>query len=350
MERRLALAVMLAGCGSSSTMPADAGGEPVTVVVLDHAHIGSNPAMPDYQAASAPLPALPAGTFQRATLVLDLATTCFPFSGWANDPPPAGHNFPPSCDAFDRLWETSLVDAANPTATGLELVRAVTPFGGPMHVEQDVTDVINARPTALSTLAVRIDTAADPAGKVTGSRGGWTVSAHLELVAGPPPAAILAVIPIRTGFILPATPPLASMIPVPAGGHRVRVEVHATGHGAGSVGPDCIGPADEFCKRPQQLTVDGVADAFTPWRDDCASLCTIAHDATKNIDYCTENPTGLPASVRAPRAGWCPGSVAAPHVTTATPAGTQLAIGYAIPGLPSGASWDVSVAAFIYVE
>jgi hypothetical protein len=67
---------------------------------------------------------------------------------------------------------------------GLELVRAITPFGGPMHMERDLTVIANAQP-GTHRLRAHITTYADGAGKVTGSKAGLTDAPAL---APPPPA------------------------------------------------------------------------------------------------------------------------------------------------------------------
>jgi hypothetical protein len=110
---------------------------------------------------------------------------------------------------------------------------------------------------------------------------------------------------------------------IPAGTTDARVEYRVTGHG-GSMGPNntvlpgCIGPAEEFCKRTHHLLLDGTeTQKLTPWRSDCATLCTYTTTPPSPFGkYCAENPCGNPQSVMAPRANWCPGSMTPPIVYT----------------------------------
>ena len=73
---------------------------------------------------------------------LDRASAC--------DPPPAGQNWPADCDAFDRNFDF-FIDDAPPGADGggptpFEVIHAITPFGGPEHLEVDLTDLANGLP------------------------------------------------------------------------------------------------------------------------------------------------------------------------------------------------------------
>src|SRR5438094_104899 len=125
-----ALLIFLAGC-SSSTTPKE---KPAyTIEAFDSVRISSHSEEPNFQKASATLD-FKDGPFASALLIVDLATTCYPFENWST--PPAGQNWPADCDAFDRNFEISLDGK-------LELMRAITPFGGPEHQEIDITDVVN---------------------------------------------------------------------------------------------------------------------------------------------------------------------------------------------------------------
>src|SRR5207237_720600 len=83
-------------------------------------------------------------------------------------------------------------------APGLELVRAITPFGGPMHVERDLTGLANGL-SGTHQVHVRIGTWSDASGLVTGSNAGWTVTLKVVLTKGVAPAQPLAVIPLFYG-------------------------------------------------------------------------------------------------------------------------------------------------------
>ncbi|HEY1100608.1 MAG TPA: hypothetical protein VGF99_16835, partial [Myxococcota bacterium] len=83
--------------------PAEGEGEPEpsSVTIFDAERIGSNGTLDNFQVIRGDFDVgdVPVSS---AVLHVDLGTTCFPFSQWADDPPPPGHNWPPSCDAFDR--------------------------------------------------------------------------------------------------------------------------------------------------------------------------------------------------------------------------------------------------------
>lgn len=126
-----------AGAGGASAGAAGAaGGVPGTPsTVFDNVRITSNSAGPNFQQANATVD-FGAGPFTKVTLVVDLASTCFPFDGWKTNPPPTGQNWPADCDAFDRNFEFTLDEPKDATDTpAIELVRAITPFGGPLHLE-----------------------------------------------------------------------------------------------------------------------------------------------------------------------------------------------------------------------
>jgi hypothetical protein len=275
-----------------------------------------------------------------ATLIVDLATTCVPFSSWADDPPPKGQNGPADCDAFDRNFEISIdgaepgdADASADAAPGLELIRAITPFGGPLHLERDLTDVANGLSGA-QRIHARINTYSDPAGLSTGSAAGWNVSLKVQLSPGAAPRHPLAVVPLFYGDLTSADPVSASFT-VPAGTSDGFFEYRTTGHGqaAGDL-TSCSGPAEEFCRRQHTITLDGAPlKIFTPWKA-CAASCTLAKtEGDAGVDYCIENPCGAVASVKAARANWCPGSES-PPITIDAPE-------LATPG-PHQVSWQVS--------
>lgn len=292
-------------------------------------------------------------------LVVDLTSTCYPFSNWANDPPPLGQYWPADCDAFDRNFEMALIDPANPNAPGLELVRAITPFGGPEHIEQDVTDVFNALGDGARTFVVTIGTWSDSKGLVSGSKGGWNVSAHLDVVPGTPPRNVLSVQslvytsigapPARSALASPA--PFTYPFTLPPGTTSTKIEYRVTGHGgANDTTGDCIGPADEFCKRTHTLTLDGKPlDTQVPWRSNCYTLCKQAvNDAGYGPrgNYCTLNPCGDIGSVQAPRANWCPGSETPPFTYTPALAPGDHKFAFSISTIAG--EWRVSATVYAY--
>jgi hypothetical protein len=259
------------------------------------------------------------GPFAAVRLVVDLDTTCYPFEKWTANAPPAGQNYPADCDAFDRNFSAFIDDGPGASqAQAFEVMHAITPFGGPEQLEIDLTDLANARP-GKHRLRVELTSYSDTAGQSTGSNNGWTVSARVELTPGAAPRRVLAAIPLYAGQVqMGDAPPLVSF-EAPAGTVGGRLEYRTSGHGQGAMDVDCIGPAEEFCNRRHSVLIDGAqAKDINPYRIDCASLCTLQHHAPfgpfrTGLDYCAQNPLGLPSSVRASRANWCPGSMTPPY-------------------------------------
>jgi hypothetical protein len=304
------------GTGGSSGGAGGAGGAvaaPYTLTPFEATRITSDSAGPNFQRAEAEID-LRDGPFASVTLVVDLASTCYPFDEW--ETPPKGQNWPAECDAFDRNFEFTLDEPADPKLEppAIELLRAITPFGGPLHTEVDLTDVANGLP-GKHTLHVHIPTWSDGAGKVSGSHGGWNVTAKLVVTPGADPRKVLAVVPLWNGYQGAGEPVGPLTFTAPEGMTSSRIEYRATGHGGGEVGAGCIGPAEEFCKRKHTLKVDGQSIfSKSLWRTDCDELCTLTHQgpAGGGFDYCLENPCGAIQSVKASRANWCPGSVTPP--------------------------------------
>jgi hypothetical protein len=336
------------GDGTVDTTP-----QPRTLTLWDNARITSNGSDPSFQNVRATID-WGAGPFASVMLVMELDTTCFPFSRWADDPPPSGQNWPPLCDAFDRNYEVTLDDPESPDdPPAIELVRAITPFGGPLRYEADITDIANARPGA-RRLRAHITTYSDGAGQVSGSNGGWNVSGRVVVVDGPAPRKVLGVYPLYNGTYPAPYDPVERTFDVPEGTTRAVVEYRVTGHGgARDPSSTCIGPAEEFCKRYHHVTVDGDETVYRPWRDDCDTLCTeeSARLGTQTITYCAENPTGSMASVRAPRANWCPGSVTPPRLfDVATNGAGSHQFGFFIEDVVQDGGWRVSAVAIAYGE
>lgn len=348
------------GAEAAVEVAVDAG--PTAITLLDDVRIVSDSTKQNFQKATTTL-TLPAGSFAQATLVLDLGTTCFPFANWKTDPPPSGQNWPADCDAFDRNFETLLSDPTAPMGTPrLELVRAITPFGGPEHIEEDVTDVLNglqamdgATPKT-RTFEIDIPTWSDAAGQVSGSQGGWNVSAKLLLQSGPAPRNVVGVVPIVDGSFGSTATFAPTPLTLPAGTTSARVDYRATGHGGGTDSSgECFGPAEEFCKRTHHVSFDGVAEpTFQPYRTDCQSLCKFT---TGDPDfpfsgegYCKENPCGDPDSVKASRANWCPGHETAPISWTPTQLATPGAhtFLFSVDGIAAGGTWRVTAVAIAY--
>ena len=261
------------------------------------------------------------GPFAEVKLTVELHTTCFPFEGWADDPPPEGHNWPPSCDAFDRNFELHMTPDNGPLnpesdrPAEFELMRAITPFGGPSRHVLDITDYANAYPGS-NSIRVHITTWSDGAGQVSGSQGMWRVSVTAQVTPGEQPRSVIGLVPVFNRSLRLDDGPLEVPFSVPQNVRRARLEYRTTGHGGGDdMSATCIGPAEEFCRRTHILGIDGRdLDMITPWRDDCELGCTVTRyeGQGNSFEYCSENPTGLRQSVEAPRANWCPGSLTPP--------------------------------------
>jgi len=264
--------ILLSACSNAQEAPVK---QPYMLQAFDAVRIHSHSDEPDFQKATAMVD-FHDGPFASATLIVDLASTCYPFQNWTA--PPMGQNWPADCDAFDRNFEFALDDK-------LELMRAITPFGGPEHQEIDITDVANGLP-GMHTLSVTIPTYSDAAGMVSGSDGGWNVSAQLVMTPGAAPRKVLAVLPLFYLSQDKATAPQVATFDVPAAAMASRIEYRATGHGgAMDTTGNCIGPAEEFCKRTHHVVLDGSElQNFVPWRNDCYLNCTMAQYRT--LTYC----------------------------------------------------------------
>jgi hypothetical protein len=292
------------------------------------------------------------GPFSDVRLTVELDTTCYPFERSNDDPPPAGQLWPPKCDAFDRRFEVLLDPASNPgEKPGIELVRAITPFGGPMRFEADITDVVNGLPGA-HVFEAFIDTWPDRAGQVSGSDGGWFVTATVVATPGKAPREVLAVIPVYfDSQTMPEVGPF--QVTVPPGTSKTRIEYRTTGHTLSFDGTidrsACNGPAEEFCRRTHTLLADGLPIAeFSPYRADCSSLCKLVTRPGTNRMYCEQNPRGAIASVRAPRANWCPGDASAPKVIDGSLSVGSHQLSWRVSGIQNGGMWRTSATLFAY--
>ena len=353
-------AVLALGCESTpldgaprNPAPSDEGpSAPAKVWVFDAVRISSDESAEHFQSATTSVD-FGVAPLSRATLRVELESPCFPFDKWTRSSIPEGHLWPEACDAFDRTFQLSIDDRENADngLPGLEFARAITPFGGPLALEFDLTDLANGL-SGTHTLKVEIPTYSDPDGQVSGAKGEWLVSASLELVRGTPPRRVLAVVPLAyTAQAAASGQPL--QFETPEGTGRGLIEYRVTGHGGGPRGRNCLGPADEFCRREHQLYLDDqLVDAFEPWRNDCAALCTLAHYESDllEIDYCAENPCGATSSVRASRANWCPGSLTAPRLVEndalAVPGFHEFK--WTIDEIGEGGSWLLSAVYYAY--
>ena len=337
---------------SADASPIDALPPPSgTLVLHDHERITSRGGDPNFQNLRSTFDFGP-GPFEHVSILIDLDTTCFPFEGWADDPPPEGQRWPPSCDAFDRNFELVLDDPlAEGDPPGFEVMRAITPFGGPSHHEIDVTDLLNAHPGS-HRLRTHITTWSDGAGQVSGTDGGWFVTLKAVVTPGTPPRRVLAAVPLIDAYIAADFEVPDLWFDVPGGTVSTRIEYRVTGHG-GAQDPsrDCIGAAEEFCRRVHRTFVDNrPLMELLPWRDDCADFCTLADLPNGQGQYCKQNPTGSIRSVRAARANWCPGALTEPFVlvSDALLVEGRHRFAFEIPGLFPGGGWRTSATFYAY--
>lgn len=336
--------------GASAGDAGQGGAGPYLLLPFDKVRITSDATSPHFQGVSAAID-LRDGPFEQVNIGVELRSPCYPFESWPSLE--AGQFFPPECDAFSRTFSL-LLDP--PQQEGdpppFELIRAATPYGGPLVVSADITDLANARP-GKHTLHAHVGTWADPTGQTSGIRGGWDVSVKIVAQPGKPPRNVLAATPLLRGPQQDAQPGAAVPLAVPEGTSQARIEYRASGFGSGPGDAGCKGPAEEFCKRRHEFYLDGkkIKSSYL-WRDDCADLCTIAHheDPTWSHDYCLQNPTGAPEGVKQSRANWCPGSEVWPLQIQSEPLGApgEHLFWYQIPKLAEGGWWLVSATFYAY--
>ena len=368
----LAVSLLAAACSSSSASPAEGAAaptyaEPFTISALESERLGSYNSNFEHKGQLFADVDWKAAPVASVLLTVDLESPCYPFTKWKADAPPSGQNWPADCDAFDRNFSVYLDDAPPPSDAGVaadaappppayEVAHAITPFGGPEHLEIDLTDLANALP-GKHRLRVDISSWSDGAGQSTGSNGSWIASAKLDVTPGPAPRKVLAAIPVLAASLgSDAQLPFSASFVAPEGTTHGRLEYRTSGHGGGSTAgdSDCIGPAEEFCHRAQTVEVDGTAvPAFDPWREDCADLCTETPTPSGTQTYCLENPCGAIQSVQAPRANWCPGSMTAPFAWTDADVAALGAPGahtasIDVSKIAGGGSWLVSAIYYAY--
>jgi hypothetical protein len=328
-------------------------GDPFSVTILDKAWISGESGW-DTQHKDIEFDLGPA-TFKKVTLVVDLESDCFPWEKWQQNPPPQGQNWPASCDAFDRTMGFIVDPAADPgDPPGFELLRSITPFGGPAHLEVDITDWANVHPGG-HVMRSYINSWPDGQGQVSGSKGGWHLGVRVDAEPGPAPRNVLAAISLYQGEYTADTPAPTVPFELPEGVTEAEIEYRVSGHGGATDNTGgCIGPAEEFCKRTHHVSFDGAEiSSFDAWRTDCGELCTITENPLPlgPDKYCLENPCGLIASVQAARANWCPGDVVAPlrgPVFTALKPGPDHEFGFVVDDVYPGGSWTVSATLYAY--
>jgi hypothetical protein len=206
----------------------------------------------------------------------------------------------PTGDIYDRLFSVFMLENDDCLLAGscfgrgkhLELMHGVTPFGtddstGPRVYTIDVTPFA---PLLAGRRTIGINT-------TTWDGSGWWADIEFHFTSDPGqaspklPAQGFQVVHNTSGS--PVVDP--EMVTIPASASDVKVRLWISGHGSASA-VDCSNPADEFCPRTAQISVDGTPQWIdTPWRTDCnAGNCS------------TYNACGFP-SCTYDRSAWCPG-------------------------------------------
>jgi Peptide-N-glycosidase F, C terminal len=223
------------------------------------------------------------------------------------------------CDNWDRFANVMLVeDPGGANEEVLELERYMTPYNRGMCMRTDVTRFA-PRLNGTKTIRSFIDTWVGPNESVHGH--GWRTTVKFVFHPGTPdqnavPESLIALWPFDSVEIGNPDAPFADTmgsktVAIPAGTSRAELRVVATGHGQGNRS-NCA----EFCPMTHELTVNGTAFSFDPWRDDCA-----------------DNPIGpgQAGTWKYNRAGWCPGAYSLPEVldiTSAVVSGQDATITY----------------------
>jgi hypothetical protein len=227
---------------------------------------------------------------------------------------------PTACDPLPRVATVRVgVDGGGE----LELLRAVTPFGGDADWTEDVTDFASLF-TWTHPVSVTLDTA----------EGAFEISLSMIFEPGPPPRDVLEIIPLfdATDFTAASDSPV-ELARMPAGVGSAAVHYRFTGHS--TTGSGC----DETCERAPSISIDGTPRLeLSPWRTDCAS-------------FVAANPGGEPSVVSLDRSGWCPGDLVHPGISDVTPwlTGLDLVFDMEIPEIdPTTGTWRASAALVLY--
>jgi hypothetical protein len=211
------------------------------------------------------------------------------------------------CDVWDRAAAISLLDGATAT-TGIELARYMTPYHRGFCFVADVTDLASQL-SGTKTVRSFVDTWVSNDDNQNGH--GWAVTTKFLFRAGTRDTTAYAseIIPLwenqAEGKLItigdPSQPIDAVMPPrtvtIPADAKKVQLRYIVTGHGQGGQA-NCA----EFCQLQYKTSLGNDSVAVTPWRPDCDVNPVSPQDGT------------WPYA----RAGWCPGSYAAPKVVDIT--------------------------------
>jgi hypothetical protein len=190
-------------------------------------------------------------------------------------------------EVFDRYDRAGSVRLATEGCPDVEVVRFITPYGGRMDCEVDVTHLAPLL-RGRRTFRAHIDTWSSPA---------WRIDVALRYtpVAQYDAATWATPLYFTDSFNRQSMPSGDSVtVEIPPGLARVVLRYLSTGHCTD--GTD----ADEFVSKANVIAVDGVVVArLHPWRDDCRRF-------RDRNPYCARWTDGSWSSDYS-RSGWCPG-------------------------------------------
>ncbi len=198
-------------------------------------------------------------------------------------------------DPWDRAGWVKLVrdDGAD-----VELMRFMTPYGGAVSHEVDVTRYAPLL-QGHCVFEVFVDTWTSP---------GWKVDVALVYSFADRLDALPAWsrgLMFPTGGLKAERPETTATVIVPAGLGRIELTLLSSGHCSDGRG------ADEFITKDNVVLIDGAEVLrWRPWRDDC--------DELRHLNpYCKRWSNGYWSS-DFERSGWCPGDVVRPMVIDVT--------------------------------
>lgn len=200
---------------------------------------------------------------------------------------------PGGCDDWDRL---ASIEVKAPDGRWVEIIRYVTPYGKACDHWLDVTDFASLLQGNID-VRMYID---------TWGTGGWKLDLDFEYEAGPPDYLYSTVQEVWRGNYNFGDP--ANLQPVdtveltpPWHAQTAGLRLVTSGHGWGS---NNTGNAAEFYHAVHHVYVDG-----EPFQQDLWTICN------PNPDGCQPQA----GTWQYARAGWCPGSIAAPFAYDLAP-------------------------------
>lgn len=190
------------------------------------------------------------------------------------------------CDPWDRIGNVTIeaMGADGQTQT-LALMTFITPFGNSNTYTQDLSPY-SAILRGAKTVKAYISTGI----------GRWFVTLKLKFRKSTLNASVTASYPLFfSRYVSAGNSDTTMTLDVPEN-NWIQLVFRSTGHN--SQGRNC----DEFCQKVNEIYIDGIlVKQIIPWRSDCG-------------DFLPLNRCGTEASVRANRAGWCPGAIVRPYL------------------------------------